>query len=114
MTARPPRSRVRRKPAVHGLGPDGKELRAKLWHRLIVHDPVEWKALRLLQAGLLTELRQCPHCLRPLLRWRPFAEVRRRVFRQSLMAAGGDAHLACRRLDITTQTLNRTLTRPGP
>jgi hypothetical protein len=66
------------------------------------------KTWDLLDESLLFELRACPICRRPVLRWRPLDEIREEIFRRSLTAAGGNVSLAARRLKISRRSFYDT------
>ena len=87
-------------PMVHPTEP----ARMSTWHAMMMGKVAARKTWLLLAKGLLFELRACPVCSRPVLRWKSFDEVEARLFLMALRAAGGNASLAARRLRVSRRT----------
>ena len=75
------------------------------WHALMIGKLKTRKTWRVLARHLLFELRECPTCKRPVLRWRRFDEIKQRIYIRAIATAGGCTSLAARRLRVSRRTL---------
>jgi hypothetical protein len=71
------------------------------WHRLRIGELQANESWPLLSSQLLFELRACPICRRPVMRWRSIEEIKAQVLELAYDAAGGSAALAARRLRMS-------------
>lgn len=84
----------------HPQDPD----RMAAWHRLMLGQLEAEATWPLLSSHLLFELRACPVCRRPVMRWRSLDEIKERVLDLAYQAAGGKVVLASRRLRMKRRT----------
>lgn len=97
------------------LAPKGRRLdpkvhptttvRAAAWHSMMLGKFQARRTWALLAKHALFEIRRCPQCGQPVLRWRRLDEIKFRVMVMALRGAGGNMSLASRRLKISTKTL---------
>lgn len=89
-------------PKVHPTTPE----RIVAWHDLMIGRLQARKSWPLLSSHMLYELRACPTCGRPVMRWRRLDEIKFRVMVMALRVAGDDVTLAARRLRISRRTIH--------
>jgi transcriptional regulator of acetoin/glycerol metabolism len=88
------------------------------WHASQIEKEEARREWKLLVRHELFEMRACPLCGLPVLRWRTFDEIRTRTLRASLRAARGNLSMAARRLGVGRQFFyehvpNLPVKRPG-
>ncbi len=88
-------------PKVHPTAPE----RAAMWHASQIKRLAAKKTWKLLASHLLFELRACPVCGLPVLRWRKWDEIQHRILWSAVQAAGGQMSLVSRRLKMSRRTL---------
>lgn len=87
-------------PNVHPTEPR----RMRAWHDLMLGQHQARKTWRLLARFWLCELRECPICRRPVMRWCRLDEIKLRIFTRALAAAGGNVTRAAKRLHVNPRT----------
>lgn len=81
------------------------------WHAMMLGRQQARQKWPLLASHLLFELRACPTCGLPVIRWRAIDEIRGRILRMAHRAANYNATLAASRLRVSTKTISRSRTR---
>lgn len=83
------------------------------WHAQMIGRLQARKAWPLLARHLLFEMRACPDCGLPVLRWRRLREIKARVLRMAHRAANYNATLAASRLRVDRKMISDTRPRKG-
>ena len=63
------------------------------------------KSWPILAQHFLFELRECPHCGQPAIRWKAFDEIKMRVLTLSFRLAGGNRTMVARRLRMSRRSI---------
>lgn len=76
------------------------------WHSVMLGKIQARRSWPLLSSHLLYELRACPQCGQPVIRWRRLDEIKARVIRMAHRAANYNATLAASRLRVDRKRIS--------
>lgn len=89
-------------PDIHPTAPE----RMRAWHNMMLGKQSARRTWPILVSHHIFELRECPVCKRPVMRWRQFDEVKQELFVLAVRLSRGNKSLAARRLNVSRDSLS--------